>query len=70
MEIHNEVGTGLKASLLVFVLLLVGSLVYFVSRQNDDLIQIYAAQDLDALTAQRDGTPKSANTTTTVPQGE
>ena len=49
MDVHNEVGTGLKASLLVFVLILVGTLVYFVVRQNSELIQIYAAQDVDAV---------------------
>ncbi|MEK7535008.1 MAG: hypothetical protein AAB563_01215 [Patescibacteria group bacterium] len=47
MDVHNEVGTGLKASLLFFVLILVGTLVYFVVQQNDELGRIYAAQDID-----------------------
>ncbi|MEK7202111.1 MAG: hypothetical protein AAB669_01075 [Patescibacteria group bacterium] len=49
MEVHSEVGLGLKASLLVFVLMLVGTLVYFVVQQNEELGLIYAAQDVDGV---------------------
>ena len=49
MEVQSEVGIGLKASLLVFVLMLVGTLVYFVVQQNEELGLIYAAQDVDGV---------------------
>ncbi|MDO8650267.1 MAG: hypothetical protein Q7K33_03060 [Candidatus Berkelbacteria bacterium] len=62
MDVHNEVGTGLKASLLMFVLILVGTLVYFVVRQNSELIQIYAAQDVDAIVIHRSAPAKIDST--------
>ena len=68
MEVHNEVGTGLKASLLLFVLILVGTLVYFIIRQNDELGLIYANQDIDAvLTRQNRVVPKTVDSPNTTP---
>lgn len=66
MDVHNEVGTGLKALLLVFVLVLVGTLVYFVVRQNSELIQIYAAQDVDSVVV-RHSTPAKIDSTLPAP---
>lgn len=62
MDVNNEVGTGLKASLLMFVLILVGTLVYFVVRQNSELVQIYATQDVDAVVIQRSAPAKIDST--------
>lgn len=66
MEVHSEVGLGLKASLLVFVLVLVGTLVYFVVQQNEELGLIYAAQDVDAVTV-RHAVPIKVDSDTPAP---
>lgn len=66
MEINNEVGTSLKASLLMFVLILVGTLVYFVVRQNSELVQIYATQDLDNAVVHR-ASPAKVDSTLPAP---
>ncbi|MCR4278088.1 MAG: hypothetical protein NUV80_05065 [Candidatus Berkelbacteria bacterium] len=67
MDVHNEVGTGLKASLLMFVLVLVGTLVYFVVQQNDELFQIYAAQDVDTVLTRQSVTPNKVDSTQPAP---
>ena len=63
MEVHSEVGLGLKASLLMFVLLLVGTLVYFVVQQNEELGLIYASQDVDAVLTRQSVTPNKVDST-------
>lgn len=45
MDVQSEVSTRLKIYLLFFVVLLVGTMTYFVIRQNSDLGTIYAATD-------------------------
>lgn len=67
MEVHSEVGLGLKASLLMFVLVLVGTLVYFVIQQNEELGLIYAAQDVDAVLTRQSVTPNKVDTSTPTP---
>lgn len=67
MEVHSEVGLGLKASLLVFVLMLVGTLVYFVVQQNEELGLIYAAQDIDAVITRQSAAPNKVDSTTPAP---
>lgn len=63
MEVHSEVGLGLKASLLMFVLILVGTLVYFVIQQNEELGLIYAAQDVDTVLTRQSVTPNKVDST-------
>lgn len=67
MEVHSEVGLGLKASLLMFTLVLVGTLVYFVIQQNEELGSIYAAQDIDEIISRRGATPAEVDTTQLAP---
>lgn len=67
MEVHSEVGLGLKASLLMFVLVLVGTLVYFVIQQNEELGSIYATQDIDAVMTRQSVTPNKVDSTQPAP---
>lgn len=67
MEIDSEVGTGLKASILFFVLILVGTLVYFVIQQNEELGFIYANQDIEAATNYQGVAPKTVDTPNPAP---
>jgi hypothetical protein len=67
MEVQSEVGLGLKASLLMFVLILVGTLVYFVVQQNEELGIIYAAQDIDGVVTRQSVTLDEVDSTQPAP---
>ena len=59
MDVQSEVSGSLKSYLLLLVLVLIGTMGYFVYQQNRDIGAIYAATDESALTSHHQLIPVS-----------